>query len=202
MASDSVVWKFSSWKYWSLFLWQGGGAYSKSECRRVHSHAGNISAKWHYVLVCCDSNKIFCPNHNSCSHSMNFRESPQNGVSRQTHFLFRGYNLACQLNWSWSTRLLPLVLRQKWGKRNPFCQDWWLELEKFGSAFKEPIKKCYNVLRQPFHWDRRSVLNDMVATHKVSRSISNDSDKFSRICKVLDSVDKNSTLCRKIIFNF
>jgi len=41
-----------------------------------------------------------------------------------------------------------------------------------------------------FHSDRRSVLNDMVVTHKVSRSDSKDSDIFSWIEKVLDSLDK------------
>ena len=65
----------------------------------------------------------------------------------------------------------------------------------------EPIKKCYNLLRQPFPSDRRSVLNDMVVTHKVTRSKSNYSDKFSWICKVPDSVNKNFIVCHKIIFH-
>jgi hypothetical protein len=72
----------------------------------------------------------------------------------------------------------------------------------FGSVFKEPINKCYSVLRQPIHSDCRIVMNDMVVIHKVSCSNSNDSDEFSWIWKVPDSVNKNIPFFFKILFNF
>jgi len=44
---------------------------------------------------------------------------------------------------------------------------------EFWSVFRESPRKCCNVLRQPFHRDSRSVLNNMVVIYTVSYS-SND----------------------------
>jgi hypothetical protein len=50
---------------------------------------------------------------------------------------------------------------------------------KFWGIFKGSLRKCYNVLWQPFHSNCSSVLNNMVVTYKVSYSNNYDSDDFS-----------------------
>lgn len=54
------------------------------------------------------------------------------GVSRQTHFLFQGHQLACLLTWSFDIRLLSLGLHQKQSIGNTSCQFCWLETANLG----------------------------------------------------------------------
>jgi hypothetical protein len=59
--SGSVVHSFFSWHYWSLLLWECGGAYRNCEHRAPHSPAGNIFVQWVNIFIhkiCCCSNKM------------------------------------------------------------------------------------------------------------------------------------------------
>jgi hypothetical protein len=73
---------------------------------------------------------------------------------------------------------------------------------EFGSVFKGSHGKRYNVLRQPSHRDRRSVLNDRMVTYKVSYSNSNDLDEFSWTWNVPAIVNKIFPLSLKMLFHF
>jgi hypothetical protein len=77
--------------------------------------------------------------------------------------------------------------------------DWWL---KAANSWVYSLRKCYNVLWQPFRRDCSSVLNDMVVTYKVSYSNSNDSDEFSWTWNVPDILNKLFPLCPKKVTSF
>jgi hypothetical protein len=100
---------------------------------------------------------------------------------------------------SCSTRLLPLGLFQNQGIRNTSCQYWCL---KAANSWVYSLRKCYNVLWQPFRRDCSSVLNDMMVTYKVSYSNSNDSYEFSWTWNVPDSLNKMFPLCLKRLLHF
>jgi hypothetical protein len=114
------------------------------ECRVVQSHAGNISAKsvmsstaWFAIVPTRWSNR---------SHSTNFCASPQDSVSRHTHFSSRGHHLASTVTWSCSTRLLPLGLCQRQGMRRHVLPILMPLKSEFGSVFKGSLRKCCNEL--------------------------------------------------------
>ena len=193
-----MVCSFFSWQYWSLLLWECGGAYSNCEYRAVQSHAGNISAHW--VTSLSTRFAVVPTRWNNCSHSRNFNANPRGSVSGQTHFSFWANHLAHLLTWPCSTSLCPLWLRQKQGIWNTSCQYCWLKT-KFWSVFKVSPRKCYNVLWQPFHRNCRSVLNDMVVTYGVSYSNNNDWDEFSWTWNAPDSVNNIFPLCLKKLFH-
>jgi hypothetical protein len=75
--------------------------------------------------------------------------SPQDYVSRQTHFSFRWHHLARPLAWPCSNRLLPLGLHYKQVIRNTSCQYWWPKTMNSGVYSKNPQRNatmCYDSL--------------------------------------------------------
>ena len=88
----------------------------------------------------------FCATICNCSHSINFYASPQDSISGQTHFSFRGRHLARPLVWPCSTRLLSLGLRSKRGTRNTSCKFCWLKTTNSVVYSKNPqgnATPCY-----------------------------------------------------------
>lgn len=81
--------------------------------------------------------------------------------------MFPGRLISRLVDITWSSRspdlvALPSWLRQKQSIRNIPCHYRWLKTE---NLFKEPLRKCYNVLWQPFHCKCRTVLKDMMVTY-------------------------------------
>jgi hypothetical protein len=126
---------------------------------------------WTYFSI-RDGTQVNSDVWNNRSHSAHSHASSQDGVSRQNHFSFRGHQTVRPLAWGGvSTKLLPVELSQKQGKRNPSPPIMMTSDREFGNVFKRLLKKCHNELCHPYHRECRSVLTDTLVTHKVSNSV-------------------------------